>query len=405
VTRVNGRAVAPQTVVDSLWAATAPGRTFSIGVLPEGESNVSRDAAKPPLPPPEEPPERKACNTFATTTLHGASPLSNGLVNEEMAAMRESRQPPLETLHEGALGSPVAARATEVRHRFRFVLAGRGARAVASCLSQSRASREQRPRPADGDEEQQDADLCFYYVLGAWNQLAQISFTIVEGFSDPLPAIQTPESAKGTCVVLLHYRRSHDVLAGGRSATLNPTAVDASISDFDVRVAEANHGMKAMPLFVILSINESAREVDVLSQYLKDWKLQDARPAKLVQAVDDSEESLVDAVQSIAEELVNDQVRRQKIDSFMDEQKFKAGDVNQRKQKRAMSLRYACPLHAAVQANDLEAVEALLQSGADPRAEDSEGKTPVALAHTLNRDMSHKGIINALYEGARQESK
>ncbi|CAK0869814.1 unnamed protein product [Prorocentrum cordatum] len=125
--------------------------------------------------------------------------------------MREGRQPPLETLHEGARESPAAAGAAEVSRRFRFVLAGRGARAVASCLSQSRASRRLRPQPAEGGAdagERQGAGLCFYCLLGARSQLAEISFTIVEGFSDPLPTIQTPESAKAALAGVFAWRKA-----------------------------------------------------------------------------------------------------------------------------------------------------------------------------------------------------
>jgi len=86
-----------------------------------------------------------------------------------------------------------------------------------------------------------------------------------------------------------------------------------------------------------------------------------------------------------------------KLNSFFTSAGFKT--VNEQKQKSGIvSSSFTYPLHVAVKANNLEAVELLLWAGADKAQIDSSKFTPAALARKLNRKDSHKAILAALGE-------
>lgn len=62
--------------------------------------------------------------------------------------------------------------------------------------------------------------------------------------------------------------------------------------------------------------------------------------------------------------------------------------------RRRQHVRKACPLHVAVRANDVAMVRLLLGAGADPRGEDSFGRSPLRLARKLGS--SYAAIVAAL---------
>mmetsp|Transcript_107390 Transcript_107390/g.326403 ORF Transcript_107390/g.326403 Transcript_107390/m.326403 type:complete len:274 (+) Transcript_107390:1-822(+) len=73
------------------------------------------------------------------------------------------------------------------------------------------------------------------------------------------------------------------------------------------------------------------------------------------------------------------------------------GSVNERKKTSGvLSSGFTYPLHAAVKAADVEAVELLLWGGADRTLKDSAKRTPLALALKLNRRDSHKAVGSLL---------
>jgi len=89
--------------------------------------------------------------------------------------------------------------------------------------------------------------------------------------------------------------------------------------------------------------------------------------------------------------------KQAKLNRFLASAGFKA--VNQRKKTSGLvSSGFTDPLHAAVKANNLEAVQLLLWAGADKAHKDSSRLTPAALAKKLNKKDSHKAILAALGE-------
>jgi len=86
-----------------------------------------------------------------------------------------------------------------------------------------------------------------------------------------------------------------------------------------------------------------------------------------------------------------------KLNSFLTSAGFK--EVNEQKKKSGMlSSSFTYPLHVAVKANNLEAVELLLWAGANKALKDSNKQTPSGLASKLNKKDSHKAILTALGE-------
>lgn len=67
--------------------------------------------------------------------------------------------------------------------------------------------------------------------------------------------------------------------------------------------------------------------------------------------------------------------------------------------RRRQHIRAACPLHVAVRGKDAAMVRLLLRAEADPRGEDSFGRTPLRLAQKLDAEGSHAAVVAALESG------
>jgi hypothetical protein len=90
-----------------------------------------------------------------------------------------------------------------------------------------------------------------------------------------------------------------------------------------------------------------------------------------------------------------DELYEQKLQSFLASNAFQHVNDAQRR-RRNMSSGITYPLHAAVQANDIDAVKALLWGGANAFLMDSSRATPLALARKLDKNGSHKQVLLAL---------
>uniref|UniRef100_A0A7S3U4R3 Ankyrin repeat domain-containing protein n=1 Tax=Strombidinopsis acuminata TaxID=141414 RepID=A0A7S3U4R3_9SPIT len=92
--------------------------------------------------------------------------------------------------------------------------------------------------------------------------------------------------------------------------------------------------------------------------------------------------------------------RHHKLRSFLASGGFREG-VNGRKPIRngVLSRGYLYPLHAAVRANDADAIEVLLWAGADRAIVDSDGLTPLALAQRIDKGNSHQNALICLSSG------
>jgi len=89
--------------------------------------------------------------------------------------------------------------------------------------------------------------------------------------------------------------------------------------------------------------------------------------------------------------------KQAKLHGFLTSVGFKS--VNEQKKKSGIvSSGFTYPLHAAVKADNPEAVELLLWAGADKAQKDSSKLTPAALAKKLNKKDSHKAVLTALGE-------
>uniref|UniRef100_A0A6U6NBN2 Uncharacterized protein n=1 Tax=Zooxanthella nutricula TaxID=1333877 RepID=A0A6U6NBN2_9DINO len=91
--------------------------------------------------------------------------------------------------------------------------------------------------------------------------------------------------------------------------------------------------------------------------------------------------------------------RMNKLRSFLAKAGFRRVNEPRRVRVALLSSRVLYPLHAAVRANDAEAVEALLWAGAKRSKLDSKQRTPLAVAMKLNRHGSRQVIINLLAAG------
>lgn len=89
--------------------------------------------------------------------------------------------------------------------------------------------------------------------------------------------------------------------------------------------------------------------------------------------------------------------RHEKLCSFLEENGFRAPD-EKRVKGGVFSSGFCYPLHVAVEAKDVEAVQALLWAGADPSLANSKKKTPLQLAKAKNKSASsdYSKVIEAL---------
>jgi len=90
-----------------------------------------------------------------------------------------------------------------------------------------------------------------------------------------------------------------------------------------------------------------------------------------------------------------DELHGQKLQSFLASNGFQHVNDAQRRRRR-MSSGIVYPLHAAVQANDIDAVKALLWGGANAFLMDSSRATPLAMARKLDKNGSHMQVLLAL---------
>jgi len=89
--------------------------------------------------------------------------------------------------------------------------------------------------------------------------------------------------------------------------------------------------------------------------------------------------------------------KQAKLHGFLTSAGFKA--VHEQKKKAGIvTSGFTYPLHEAVKANNLEAVQLLIWAGADQAQKNSSKLTPAALAKKLNKKDSHKAILAALGE-------
>jgi len=87
--------------------------------------------------------------------------------------------------------------------------------------------------------------------------------------------------------------------------------------------------------------------------------------------------------------------KQAKLNAFLKSADFQA--VNEKKKKSGIvSSSFTYPLHAAVKANNLEAVQLLVWAGANKSLKDNNKMTPEALAQKLNKKDSHKAILDVL---------
>mmetsp|Transcript_36688 Transcript_36688/g.105645 ORF Transcript_36688/g.105645 Transcript_36688/m.105645 type:complete len:280 (-) Transcript_36688:190-1029(-) len=87
--------------------------------------------------------------------------------------------------------------------------------------------------------------------------------------------------------------------------------------------------------------------------------------------------------------------RVQKLRVFLATSGFRGVNAS-KKSGSLVSKSFCYPLHAAVRANDLEAIQALLWAGGDRSKTDSQQLTPLALARKLDRNGSHGEAIRLL---------
>jgi len=88
--------------------------------------------------------------------------------------------------------------------------------------------------------------------------------------------------------------------------------------------------------------------------------------------------------------------RMAKLRPFMAVTKFKSVNIPKASGSGLLGKHIWYPLHAAVKANDIEVVEALLWARADPTMRDSQRLTPLEFGYRLNRSGSHRGVLDAL---------
>lgn len=98
-----------------------------------------------------------------------------------------------------------------------------------------------------------------------------------------------------------------------------------------------------------------------------------------------------EAFWSAAQQALQERERRQKVAAFLSEHNFSG--VNAR---RGWLWSYTYPLHCAAKHCDVKMVRLLLESKAERRQKDSEGRTAKGVAKVHNQNGSHAEVIKAL---------
>jgi len=111
---------------------------------------------------------------------------------------------------------------------------------------------------------------------------------------------------------------------------------------------------------------------------------------------EEEEDKKVDATSSANMVALEKSLRMKKLRRFMASSGFSGVNTPKNSAKGVLGRHFWYPLHAAVKANDLEVVEALLWAGSDPTTRDSQRLTPLELCYRLNRSGSHKAVLDAL---------
>lgn len=107
------------------------------------------------------------------------------------------------------------------------------------------------------------------------------------------------------------------------------------------------------------------------------------------------EEERVRAEQEEARRQAEVKAKQEKLRTFLNSHGFKS--VNEQQKKKGMlSSSFTYPLHVAVKANNLEAVDLLLWAEADKTLKDSSKLAPAALAAKLDKNRSHRAVLDAL---------
>jgi hypothetical protein len=122
--------------------------------------------------------------------------------------------------------------------------------------------------------------------------LCRVRFVLVDAFSISLPIFNDKAVSMDNAVLLLYQGSSE-----------GKVAVDAAIQGFRARVAEMNFHSKHIPLVMVLCVSASDADLDKLHEFARTEKLHSGLPIKVVEATDDSDESLISTVTDVAESL------------------------------------------------------------------------------------------------------
>lgn len=208
-----------------------------------------------------------------------------------------------------------------VAHRFTLVLCGDDAMSLSKRLCTSDAIEEYRPqrrlsresvdlpglvesdsekntlfggKKSGGSDESvpmlQDEFTTLFVPMS--QHLCRVRFVPVDTFSTSLPTFNDKAASRDTAVLLLY-----------QGASRSKGAVDAAIQNFRARVAELNFHSKHIPLVIILSVKAGEADLEKLHEFAQTAKLHTGLPIRLVEATDDSDESLISTVTDVADSL------------------------------------------------------------------------------------------------------
>merc|ERR1712107_602073 len=88
------------------------------------------------------------------------------------------------------------------------------------------------------------------------------------------------------------------------------------------------------------------------------------------------------------------QEKQKALYDWLSSKDFKTVDEKKVK-KKMLGSSFQYPLHVAVTDNNPKAVHLLLWGGASRTSQNGKNHTPLALAQTLNKNDSHKAVIDA----------